>query len=91
MNRDKHSNACLSVSHATGNYLFTITTHDLLTDYTLALTRVKQLTICRFRVEIEIDVDKFGEPDAAQVKMPKGLPVDRTNYERLHGSPGVTN
>ncbi|HYG12293.1 MAG TPA: hypothetical protein VD835_20290 [Pyrinomonadaceae bacterium] len=33
----------------------------------------------------------FGEPDAAQVKMPKGLPVDRTNYERLHGSPGVTS
>lgn len=33
----------------------------------------------------------FGEPDAALVKMPKGLTVDRTNYERMHGTPGVKN
>lgn len=33
----------------------------------------------------------FGEPDAAQIKMPKGLAVDRTNYERMHGSPNVKN
>lgn len=33
----------------------------------------------------------FGEPDAAQVKMPKGLTVDRTNFEKLHGAPNVKN
>jgi len=33
----------------------------------------------------------FGEPDAALVKMPKGLAVDRTNYERMHGTHDVKN
>jgi len=33
----------------------------------------------------------FGEPDVALVKMPKGLAVDRTNYERMHGTHDVKN
>jgi hypothetical protein len=33
----------------------------------------------------------FGEPDAALVKMPDGLPVDRSHFEKLHGTPANNN
>lgn len=33
----------------------------------------------------------LGEPDAALVKMPDGLPVDRSHFEKLHGPPASNN